>query len=360
MFADLRLAAHRLLRARGFALVAIVTLALGLAATTAIFSLVDAVVLRPFPYPGADRLVALTHEVPGVPQAPAWGLSKSNAFYYGSNPAIERIGIYTAPGVTLAGGDHADQVPAVLGSIGLLDVLGARAQLGRLFGPADVPRPDGADSDGPANVAVLSDATWRARFGADPRVVGRTVRVDDQPVTVIGVLAPLQTQGIAGLPADGAGVWLPLAMDSLAPAHNHHVYQALARLRPGVTPAAAERELRGMAGQLVARFPTAYRRDFMEQTGFRPAVTPLRTAVIGPIARVLWLVLGGVLLVLAIAGANVANLILTRREAQRRDVAVRVALGARRRQLVREASAEGAVLASIAAAVALPIAALAV
>lgn len=357
MLTDLRRAAHRLTRAPGFALVAIITLALGLAATTAIFSLLDAVALRPFPYPGADRLMVLTHEVPGVAQAPSWGISKSNYFYYGSNPAIERMGIYTSEDVTLTGGDRPEQVSTVLGSPSTLALLGARAQLGRLFGPADVPR---TERDHGATVAVLSDPLWRARFGADPHVVGRTVRVDGSPLTVIGVLAPLQTQALPALPPEGAGVWIPLGLDSLEPAHNHHTYTGLARLRPGVTPDAAEGALRGMARRLVELFPTAYTQDFIEHTGFRPAVTSLRTAAVGPIVRVLWLMLGGVALVLGIAVANVANLMLARREAQRRDVAVQTALGASRGRLVRDALAEGAVLALAAAVVALPAAALAV
>ncbi|GJG88982.1 hypothetical protein tb265_41630 [Gemmatimonadetes bacterium T265] len=357
MFADLRLAARRLTRAPGFAVVAIVTLALGLAATTAIFSLLDAVALRPFPYPGADRLAVLAHEVPGVPQAPSWGISKSNYFYYGTNPAIERIGIYTAEDATLTGGDRPEQVPTVLASLSTLDLLGARAQIGRTLGPADVPR---TERDHGATVAVLSDPVWRARFGADPHVVGRTVRVDGNPVTVVGVLAPLQTGALPGLPAEGVGLWMPLGLDPREPAHNHHTYSALVRLRPGVTPGAAERALRGMAARLVELFPTAYSRDFIESTGFRPAVTALRTAAVGPVVRVLWLVLGGVALVLAVAAANVANLMLARREAQRRDLAVQTALGATRGRLVREATAEGVVLAGAAAAVALPLAVLAV
>lgn len=360
MLADLRFAAHRLARAPGFTLVAVVTLALGIAATTAIFSLLDAVALRPLPYPGADRLVVLSHQVPGVPQSPSWGLSKSNYFYYGSNPVVDRAGIYTARDMALAGGDRPEQVRVVFGTPSMFDLLGARAQLGRLPGPTDVPHTDGGDRDDGAAVAVLSDATWRTHFGADPGVVGRTVRVDDQPVTVVGVLAPLQTGALPGLPQEGVGLWMPLAMDSLAPAHNHHMYTGLARLRPGATPEGAERALRGMARRLVELFPTAYTRDFIETTGFRPAIATLRATAVGPIARVLWLVLGGVLLVLVIAAANVANLILARREAQRRDLAVQTALGASRGRLVRAAAAEGVVLALAAAVVALPLAEVAV
>lgn len=353
MFAGLRLAARRLTRAPGFAAVAVVTLALGLAATTAIFSLLDAVALRPFPYPGGDRLVVIRHEVPGVPQASSWGISKWNYFRYGKAAAFERIGIYAGDNVTLTGGDRPEQVLAYEASPSVLEMVGARAQLGRLFGPADVPGMH--DS---ARVIVLGDALWRARFGADPRVVGRTIRVNGQPLTVVGVAAPLQA--LPTMDADGAGAWIPMRLDPLAPPVNNHVKEGLARLRPGATARDAERELREMASHFTEISPDQYPRGFMQGTGFRPAVTPLREYAVGPVIRVLWLVLGGVALVLAVAAANVANLLLARREARRRDTAVQAALGASRARLVRDALAEGAVLTLAAAALALPVAALAV
>ena len=353
MLSDLRLAAHRLTRAAGFALVAVVTLALGLAATTAIFSLLDAVALRPFPYPGGDRLAVLTHEVPGVPQAPSWGISRWNYFYYGKSRTVEQIGIYAAAPVTLTGGDRPDQIIAYEASPSVFEMFGVRAQLGRLFGPVDVPRT--GDS---ARVIVLSDALWRTSFGADPRVVGRVVRVDGQPLTVVGVTAPFQAPPT--MPAEGVGAWVPMRLDSLAPPMNNHVRNGIVRLRPGVTAVAAEQDLRMMARRFHEIAPHQYTLDFLRSTGFRPAVTALREAAVGPVIRVLWLVLGGVALVLAVAAANVANLMLARHEAQRRDVAVQTALGASRARLVRAGVAEGAVLALAATLVALPLAAVAV
>lgn len=354
MLTDLRLAARRLRRAPSFAAVAVLTLALGLAATTAVWSLLDAVALRPLPYPAAERLVVLQHEVPGVPQTGAWGISKSNYFYYGTSPALERVAIFVNEGGMLTGGDRPELVRVTWASPSFFTLLGARAQLGRLFGEHDVPREGETEQ-----VIVLSDATWRARFGADPGVVGRVIRLNDVPLTVVGVAAPLQE-----LPGGGAGdataAWAPMPLDPKALPQNAHVRQGLARLRPGVTPAAAERELRRMALRLPELFPNAYEPEWVERTGFRPTVTPLRDAAVGPVARVLWLVLGGVGLVLAIAAANVANLMLARREAGRRDAAVQTALGATPGRLVRDGIAEGLVLALVAAAVALPLAAAAV
>lgn len=352
MLADFRLAAHRLTRAPGFAGVTVVTLALGLAATTAIFSLLDAVALRPFPYPGAERLAVLRHEVPSVSQAPAWGISKANYFYYQRSPAVERIAIYVASNQTLTGGDRPDQVHALVASPSVLELLGARAQLGRLLTEADVPLTGNVP-----HAVVLGDGAWRARFGADPSIVGRTVRLDGQPLTVVGVAAPLQR-----LPTltDDVDAWVPMLLDPAAPAQNAHMRDALVRLHPGVSVADAEGQLRTLAGRLPAEFPNVYTPGFLRETGFRPMLTPLREAAVGPVVRVLRLVLGGVALVLLIAAANVANLMLARREARRRDLALQTALGAGRGRLVCDAVAEGAVLALAAAALALPAAALAV
>lgn len=352
MLADFRLALRRLRRAPAFTAVAVSTLALGLAATAAVFSLLDAVALRPFPYPAADRLVAVSHAVPGVAQTGDWGLSKSNYFYYGASPALERLSIWTDEQNTLEGGDRPALVSDIVVSPNVLALLGARAQLGRVLHTADAPTADGGERP-----VVLSNGAWRAQFGADPRVVGRTLRLGGDPVRVVGVLAPLQL--LPGMPADVA-VWVPAVLDPRAQAQNNHTRQGLARLRPGVSAADAERELRTRAARMVALFPNAYSAAFMRETGFRPRVVPLREAVAGHVTRVLWLVLGGVGLVLAIAAANVANLMLARREGQRAELAVQGALGATRARLAREAVAEGAVLACAATALALPVAAAAV
>ncbi|MEO8449124.1 MAG: ABC transporter permease [Gemmatimonadota bacterium] len=312
-----------LVRAPAFSLTALVTLALGIGTTTAIFTLLDRIVLRPLPYPAAGRLVAVDHPVPGLEAGARWKLSVAGYFYFKSHSTtLEELGTFQLDGATLSGSGPAELISICSATASFLTIVGARTIRGRLFSEAD-------DRPGAPPVVMLSHAFWLRRFGGDASVLGRTLRLDGAPVTVIGVMA-------AGIepPRFALDVWIPIRLDPTARAENHHQYTGLGRLKPGVTPRQATAELAGLTARFTDLFPTAYSARFMERYGFTEAVTPLRDSLVSEVAGVLWILFGSVAVVLLIAGANVGNLFLIRAETRRRDVSIRSALGAGRRELV--------------------------
>jgi predicted permease len=331
---DLVHALRRIARRPGFAAVVILTLGLGIGATTAIYALLDAVVLRPLPYPNANRLVAIRHPVPGVETNAKWRMSQAGYFFFRSNSkAFDDIAVFNKSEASLVTPDAAERVRSATVSGNFFEVVGARPFLGRSFTDADT-RPDAEP------VAMLGYAFWRQRFNADPRIVGKTVSLGSTPYTVVGV-APARLD----LPDYQAQVWLPLELDPDAPAMNAHYLDAVARLRPGVTVAAAQADAARLTSQLPEQFPRAYSAGFMRDSRFGVLVTPLRDIVIGGMSHTLWILLGAVSIVLLIAFANVANLFLVRAEARRRETDIRLALGADRLHLASHHLAESTLLA---------------
>ncbi|HET7565968.1 MAG TPA: ABC transporter permease, partial [Gemmatimonadaceae bacterium] len=330
---EVRRGARSLRRSPGFTFVAIVTLALGIGATTAIFTLLDAVVLEPLPYTDANRLVQLASRVSGATAAGDWGVSPGGYFYYRQHAtSLEDIGAYAPNPVTLTGADGTVRVPAVGVTASLVHVLQLRAARGRLLTPAD-------DEPGAPPVVVLSDAFWRQRFGADAHVIGRVVTMNGQPVQVVGVLAPGER-----LPIIDADVWYALGLDPNAQFVNEHYLTVIGRLGERRTIADARTDLALLTARFPDVLPTVYSTAFMEKYHFAVHIQPLRDAVIGNAAHTLWMLLASVGLVLLIACANVVNLFLARIEARRREVAIRTALGAGRRHLAWHYLAESLVL----------------
>ena len=322
MLHEIRTAARRLARAPGFTIPAVATLALGLGASTAIFTLVDAVAIRPLSYPAADRLVTVRHPVAGEQSDWVWDLSAAGFHYYRQQArTFAALGVHSSGELTIGGAGGADRVEAATISAGLLDVLGATPVLGRLLVPAD-------NAPGAAPVVVLGYDYWQRRFGGDRKILGRSLQVEGNAHEIVGVLAPGVT-----VPDRPTAVWLALELDPAAPPVNSHWMSAIGRLRPDASPAEAEAELLRLTGDFTRLFPGAYPESFMKETGFTVRVLPLRDAIVGDVASVLWILLGSVAVVLLIACANVANLVLVRSEARRRELAVRTALGAGRRQL---------------------------
>ena len=339
---EIRHALRRLLRHPAFTVPAVLTLALGIGATTAIFTVVDAVILRPLPFANADRLVYIDSPMPGMGADTRWWLGRHEMFYFKQNArGLEDLGLYQNSEVTIPGDGAASAERASSANISatLLHVLGLRPFAGRLLTPEDNLHQE-------PQVALLGYDFWLRRFGGDRTIVGKTIPLDGFPVEVVGVL-----QSGASLPDARIDVWLPAYIDPAMTARNNHTWSGIGRLRPGYTAAYLERELAPLVRRFPEIFPTAYSERFMTNTGFSVAVTPLRDWIVGDVVtRALWILLASVALVFLVAAANVANLFLVRLDARRREIAMRLALGASRGHLAAHFLAEGVALATAAAA----------
>ena len=353
---EMRHSARALLRTPAFSAIALATLALGIGATTAIWTVLEAVALRPLPYRGAERLVAVLHPatVPGNGET-KWGLSPAGFFYFQKeNRTLESLGMYVTGYTSVSGDGDAEQVRTGRVTHTLLATLGATPAAGRML-VADDDRP------GATPVVVLGYDFWQRRYGGDLGVVGKSIQLSNGPVEVVGVMrrgfdlpkpGPFETVGAFG----GARVdlWSTLRLDPAARPVNTHPYFGVGRLKPGVTAEEAERDLETLHRRLPELFPGAYSPGFMKEYNFRMGVQSLRDEVLGDqIARTLWVLFGAVGLVLLIACANVANLFLVRMEARRRESAIRTALGASRPHLVAHYLSESLTLALVAGAVGL-------
>ena len=355
---EMRQGARSLARTPAFSVVALVTLALGIGAAAAIFAVLDAIVLRPLPYPAPDRLVSITHPVSGkVVTAGKWGVSPAGYFFFRREArTLGASGIYMTGSATVRSPDGAERVQVASVTASIFDVLGARAAAGRLLDAAD------DTPNGPANV-VIGYGYWQRSFGGDRSIVGRTIDVEGQPALVVGVATrgadlpmPSAFASQADLAGFGVDVWTALQLDPAARPVNTHPYSMIARLAPGATLDDAQRELAALTTRLPEIAPSAYSPSFMRQYHFGMAVIPLKAQVLGATARVLWVVFAAVALVLPIAAANVANLFLVRLEASRREAAVRSALGAGRAHLAVHYLAESLLLTIAAGVVGLALA----
>jgi putative ABC transport system permease protein len=347
---ETRQAARALARSSGFTVTAVLTLALALGAATAIFTLLDAVVLRPLPYPDAERLVELTSPVPKFKGDTLWGLARHEIFYFKQNSrSLEDVGVYQSDRLTVNGTSPdrpAERVPAARVSSNVFDVLGIRPELGRTLLPDD-------NRVQPASVIVLGHDYWIRRFGGNPAIVGRSIDVGGRPMTVVGVVPPS-----AQLPDQKVDLWAPAPVYPEQPAYNNHTWSGIGRLRAGFTAAESQRELAPLTAQLPERFPQAESREFLERTGFYTQVRPLRDVVVGDVmTRALWILFGSVLTVLLIAAANLSNLFLVRIDARRREIALRAALGADRMRLAFHTLAESVLIALLAGVLAIGLAA---
>lgn len=338
-------------RTPSFSVIAVLTLALGIGASTAIFTVLDSVVLRPLPYSQPEELVAVLHPatVPGSGER-KWGVSPGGYFHFRKNSqTLANLGIYQVGGTVVTGDREAEVVDLAVVTSTIFDVLRARPALGRLV-TADDDRPDSA------RAVVLGYAYWQRRFGGDPEILGRRVETSEGAYEVIGVTEPGLTLPLPGpfsaatsLNGVDMDLWIPMKLDPAGPFWNNHPYVGVGRLRPGHTADDAQRELATLTAQLPDVVPNAYTAGFMKQYNFRAGVTPLREEVLGPtLPRTLWMLFAAVLLVMSIAAANVANLFLVRFEARRREVAVRTALGADRRHLAVHYIAESLALCTVA------------
>jgi predicted permease len=328
---QLALATRSLRRAPAISLIAVVTLALGMGAVSVLYTVVDAVLVQPLPYRAAERLVRVQHPVPGLAAEAVWPLSMHGFFHLAEARSLVSLGVYVAGSANLAGGP-AERIRTAAVSASLFEVFDAVPHLGR-FIRAEENRP------GSPLVIVLGHAFWQRRFGADTSVVGRRIRVNGAEREVIGV-AP----ALLELPERQVDIWIPLWLDRDSRPVNSHYLSSVGRLRADATFEQARAELRSIAQRFPDTMPTAYSAEFADRYGFSTEVIPLRNAVVGDAGRTIWVVFGAVGIVLLVACANVANLVLVRAEGRHHEVAVRVALGARRRDLARMFLAESLVV----------------
>jgi predicted permease len=328
---DLRIALRSLGRSPAFAGISVLTLALGIGANTAVFTLVDGVVLRPLPYRESDRLVSVQHlGRDGADELPtSTGLY---LLYRERSRTLASIGLHQQLAVNLAGEGEPERVDGQGVTPGLFDVLGVSPAIGQGF-TEEQGRPGGEP------VVVLSDALWRTRFGANPSVVGTTVVMDGVSRRVVGVMP----RGFA-YPDERARLYIPMIIiPEQAPIANFTA-QGVGRLAEGATPVSVQAELQSFIGRLSEFYPESGAVAFLAEVGLKAKVVSLKESVVGDLSRTLWILLGTVGFVLLIACANVANLFLVRAEGRQRELAVRRALGGGRWAVLRPFLAESLIL----------------
>lgn len=333
-FQHLREILRRLSRTAGFASVAVLTIALGIGANTASFSVINGVLLRPLPYPKPDELVGMWHSAAGI-NIPELNQAPSNYFTYrDQNRTLTDMGLYNNRSASVTGLDQPEQVQTIEVTDGTLPILGVPPLLGRWFERKD-------DLPGSAKTVMLAYGYWQSKFGGERSVLGRRILVDGDAHEVIGVM-----------PRDFRfldykfSLVLPIRLDRNKTFLGNFSYRGLARMKPGVTVAQVNADVARMLPMVYAAFapPPGFNQHIFERARIGPNVRPFAKDLIGDVGSVLWVLMGTVGLVLLIACANVANLMLVRAEARQQELAIRSALGAGWNRIAGELLSESVVL----------------
>lgn len=337
MLQDLRYGLRMLLKKPGFTLIAVLTLALGIGANTAIFSVVNGVLLKPLPYRAPEQLVRLFESSQSQPRFP---MAQGNfQDYREQNSTLSGLALYTRQDVELSQDDKPEQLAGLAITAGYFDLLGVQPLLGREFRREDeLPKS--------APVVILSHALWQRRFNSDSGIIGKAVTLSGRPFTIVGVMPP-GVQHVGGdyrsMPhGETVDVWGPLELRPQA-SRGSHFCNAIGRLKPGVSVAQAAADLNVIAGRLAQQFPNT-------NQGWRIALKPLHEEIVGRSQTTLLVLFGAVFFVLLIACVNVANLLLARAAAREREMAVRAAVGAGRARIVRQLLTESLLLAVVSSA----------
>ena len=335
---DLRFTFRQLRKSPGFALIVIVTLALGIGATTAVFSLVEGVLLRPFPFADPERLVILGDHIGSGVGTPV--SARELRIYSAATTAFSSMGSYAETGYELSGGETPESIPAARLSFGVFSTLGIHPELGRVF--------TREEDEGHQPVAVISYALWQNRFHRDPSILGTAIQLDRKAYTIVGVMPRTFTFPVDTTRLNQAQLWVPLSFtsDELSDeAAGHFGYHIIARLKDGVSISSAAQDAERASHEVMRNYPAT-----MSSIRIRGDVAPLREYVVGQVRPALRGLFAAVAVVLLIACVNVAVLMLVRAIRRRRESAVRLALGARASAIVRESLLEGLTL-SIAGAI---------
>jgi predicted permease len=343
MLNDIRYGLRQLIKHPAFTVIAILTLALGIGANTAIFSVVNAVLLKPLPFPEPEQLIAFgMTDARAKDQVNLGSLSYPDFFdFRDQNRTLASSAVYRDRAFALSAEEGATSLRGVKVSAGFFDVLGIKPQMGRNF-----TRDDEQAGGGPGGFTVIiSNDFWRRHYGADPNVIGRSIVLDRRPYTIAGVMPPGFQFPIQNDPID---FYVTIAEDAANPdgsqpqtkQRGNHSLQAVARMKPGATVAQAQADLGAIAAALTKQYPES-------NTNFGVLAKPLREEMIGDVRTALYILFGAVVCVLLIANANVANLLLARASARGKEIALRAAMGASRVRIIRQLLTESVLLSAL-------------